>query len=247
MRAKGYTSISSMSGTFDVRSGVANTNDLKATLDVGSMAAAGTINLVNEALGMHLTAVLSKGYSQSVGGTGVGGYLNTALGNKNGELVLPVIITGTMSHPTVAPDVQKLAEMKLNNIIPNAAGLLGGGKGGAGGIVGALLGGGPAAGPASSAGGQTSSTNPAATTTGCPRRSVRPQEETEIGLESSYGLGARSTAILGSRARDQEFPPQLHPKPKSRPAGRLLFYNENRYVPVASSNPCSSFSWHSMQ
>ena len=139
--AKGYTSISSMSGTFDVRNGVANTNDLKATLDVGSMAAAGTINLMNEALAMHLTAVLSKAYSQSVGGAGVGGYLNTALGNNNGELVLPVIISGTMSHPAVAPDVQKIAQMKLNNIIPNAAGILGG-KGGAGGIVGALLGGG---------------------------------------------------------------------------------------------------------
>jgi uncharacterized protein YhdP len=138
--AKGYTSIPSMSGTFDVHNGVANTNDLKATLDVGSMAAAGTVNLVNEALAMHLTAVLSKAYSQSVGGAGVGGYLNTALGNNNGELVLPVIISGTMSHPAVAPDVQKIAQMKLNNIIPNAAGILGG-KGGAGGIVGALLGG----------------------------------------------------------------------------------------------------------
>jgi len=138
---KGFTSISSMSGTFDVRNGVANTNDLKAALDVGSMAAAGSVNLVNEALAMHLTAVLSKQYSQSVGGTGVGGYLNTALGNKNGELVIPVIIGGTMSHPVVSPDVQKLAEMKLNNIVPNAAGILSG-KGGASGIVGALLGGG---------------------------------------------------------------------------------------------------------
>jgi uncharacterized protein involved in outer membrane biogenesis len=137
---KGYTSITSMSGTFDVHNGVANTNDLKAALDVGNMAATGSVNLVNEALAMHLTAVLTKQYSQSVGGTGVGGFLNTALGNKNGELVLPVIISGTMSHPTVAPDVQKLAEMKLNNIVPNAAGILGG-KGGAGGIVGALLGG----------------------------------------------------------------------------------------------------------
>jgi uncharacterized protein involved in outer membrane biogenesis len=140
---KGYTSISSMSATFDVRNGVANTNDLKAALDVGSMAATGSINLVNEALAMHLTAVMNKQYSQSVGGTGVGGYLNTALGNKNGELVIPVIISGTMTNPKVAPDVQKLAEMKLNNLVPNAAGLLSGGaKGGAGGIVGALLGGG---------------------------------------------------------------------------------------------------------
>ncbi len=128
--SKGYTAISSMSGTFDVHNGVANTNDLKAALDVGSMAATGTINLVNEALALHMTAVLDKAFSQSVGGTGVGGYLNTALGNKNGELVLPVIIGGTMSHPSVTPDMQKIAQMKLNNIVPNA-----------GGIVGSLLGG----------------------------------------------------------------------------------------------------------
>jgi uncharacterized protein involved in outer membrane biogenesis len=140
--SKGYTSISSMSGTFDVRSGVANTNDLKAALDVGTMAATGTINLVNEALGLHLTAVLDKTFSQSAGGTQVGGYLNTVLGNKNGELVLPVIITGTMSHPIVTPDMAKIAQMKLNNILPSAAGLIGG-KSGAGGILGTLLGGQP--------------------------------------------------------------------------------------------------------
>ncbi len=122
---KGYTAISSMSGTFDVSNGAANTNNLKAALDVGTMDATGTINLVNEALAMHLTAVLNKGFSQSVGGTGVGGYLNTALANKNGELVLPVIIGGTMSHPSVAPDVQKIAQMKLNNIVPGASGILG--------------------------------------------------------------------------------------------------------------------------
>ncbi len=127
---KGYTAISSMSGTFDVRNGLANTNDLKAALDVGSASAAGTINLVNEDLAMHLTAIMNKQFSQAVGGSSVGGMMTTALGNKNGELVVPVIIGGTMSHPKVAPDVQKLAEMKLNNIVPNA-----------GGIVGALLGG----------------------------------------------------------------------------------------------------------
>src|SRR5450755_2781274 len=122
---KGYTTVSSMSGTFDVRSGVANTNDLKAALDVGNMAATGSMNLVTEALAIHLTAVLNKSFSQSVGGAGVGGYLTTALGNKNGELVLPVIIGGTMSKPSVMPDVAKLAQMKLNNIVPSAAGLLG--------------------------------------------------------------------------------------------------------------------------
>jgi len=138
---KGYTAISSMSGTFDVHNGLANTNDLKAALDVGSLSAAGSINLVNEELAMHMTAVMNKAFSQAVGGNSVGGMMTTALGNKNGELVVPVIIGGTMSHPKVTPDVQKLAEMKLNNILPNAAGILGG-KGGAGGIVGSLLGGG---------------------------------------------------------------------------------------------------------
>ncbi len=115
-----------MTGTFNMHNGVAQTNDLKAALDVGNMAATGTINLVNQDLNMHVTAVLNKGFSQSVGGTGVGGYLNTALANKNGELVLPVLVTGTMSHPIVAPDIEQIAQMKLKNMLPTAGGLLNG-------------------------------------------------------------------------------------------------------------------------
>ncbi len=140
--AKGYTAVSQMSGTFNVHSGVAQTNDLKAALDMGTMAANGIVNLVNQDLNMHVTAVLNKSFSQSVGGTGVGGYLNTALANKNGELVLPVIITGNMNHPIVAPDVQQIAQMKLKNLLPTAGGLLNGqGGNNLGGLVGGLLGG----------------------------------------------------------------------------------------------------------
>ena len=139
---KGYTAISQMSGTYDIHDGVAQTNDTKAALDIGNMSAEGSINLVSQALNMHVTAVLNKGFSQSVGGTGVGGYLNTALANKNGELVIPVLITGSMNHPVVAPDVQQIAKMKLNNLLPTAGGLLNG-KGGnnLGGALGGLLGG----------------------------------------------------------------------------------------------------------
>ena len=139
--AKGYTSISQMSGTFNLHNGVAQTNDMKAALDVGNMAGTGTINLVNQDLNLHVTAVLNKGFSQSVGGTGVGGYLNTALANKNGELVLPVLITGNMNHPIVAPDLQQIAQMKLKNLLPTAGGLLNGQGGSVGGILGGLLGG----------------------------------------------------------------------------------------------------------
>jgi hypothetical protein len=140
---KGYTAISQMSGTFNLRNGVAQTNDMKAVLDIGNMAATGTINLVNQDLNMHVTAVLNKGFSQSVGGTGVGGYLQTALANKNGELVLPVLITGNMNHPLVAPDLEQIAKMRVNNLLPTASGLLSG-KGGnnLGSLVGGLLGGG---------------------------------------------------------------------------------------------------------
>ena len=128
--AKGYTAISQMTGTLNIHNGVAQTNDLKAALDVGNLAATGTMNLVNQGLNLHVTAVLNKGFSQSVGGTGIGGYLNTALANKNGELVLPILITGTMNHPLVAPDIEQLAQMKLKNLVPTAGGLLGGLLGG---------------------------------------------------------------------------------------------------------------------
>src|SRR5689334_8226773 len=70
---------------------------------------------------MRLNAVLNKDLSQKVGGTGIGGYLNTALANRNGELVIPVIVTGNVNKPLIAPDVQKLAQMKLNNLLPTAA------------------------------------------------------------------------------------------------------------------------------
>jgi uncharacterized protein involved in outer membrane biogenesis len=130
---KGYTAISQMSGTFNIKNGVAQTNDMKATLDVGDMAANGAINLFNQDQYLHVTAVLSKSFSQSVGGTTIGGYLNTALANKNGELVLPVIVSGTTSHPKVAPDIQQIAKLKLS-------GLLNGKGTGLSGVLGKILG-----------------------------------------------------------------------------------------------------------
>jgi uncharacterized protein involved in outer membrane biogenesis len=137
---KGYTAVSQMSGTYNIHDGVAQTNDTKAALDIGNMSAEGSINLVSQGLNMHVTAVLNKSFSQSVGGTGIGGYLNTALANKNGELVLPVLITGSMNHPMVAPDVQQIAKMKLNNLLPTAGGLLNGKGGNNLGALGGLLG-----------------------------------------------------------------------------------------------------------
>jgi uncharacterized protein involved in outer membrane biogenesis len=137
--SKGFTNIVKLGGLINVKNGVANTNNLQAVIDGGTLGAQGIIDLVTEALNMHVNAVLGKDLSQKVGGTGIGGFMNTALANKNGELVIPVIVTGNLNHPIIAPDVEKLAQMKLNNLLPTSgnpgaltsglSGLLGG-KGG---------------------------------------------------------------------------------------------------------------------
>lgn len=144
------TALKRFSGTFQITNGTAVTNNLVGVLEEGSLSANGSLNLVNQGIDMHATAVLAAGPSQSVGGSGVGGFLSTALANKNGELVLPVLVTGTAEHPVIAPDVQALAKMKVSNLLPTSgdpskltSGLIGSvvGKQGAGGVLGGILGG----------------------------------------------------------------------------------------------------------
>src|SRR6185369_5508262 len=90
---KGFTNMTQLTGNFDVKNGLAQTNNLKAVIDGGTMAATGLVNLADQSLNLHVTAVLNKVLSQQVGGTQVGGFMNTALANNQGELVVPVIVT----------------------------------------------------------------------------------------------------------------------------------------------------------
>jgi AsmA protein len=150
---KGFTNIVQLVGNFDIKNGVAQTNNLKATIDGGTFAANGLVDLASQQLNLHVNAVLSKALSQQVGGTQIGGFMNTALANNLGELVLPVIITGTFQHPQVAPDVKAMAEMRLQNLLPTSknpgaltsgilGAVLGQGQNGQqkGGVVGGILG-----------------------------------------------------------------------------------------------------------
>ena len=80
--------------------------------------------------------------------------MNTALANDQGELVVPMLVTGTMSKPRFAPDVQRIADMKLRNLVPGlknpgalTTGILGAiggqsqpGAGATGGRIGEVLG-----------------------------------------------------------------------------------------------------------
>ncbi len=155
--AQAVTDFTRMSGHFTITNGVASTNDLKADIAGGSFAADGTVNLATQQLNMHLTAVMSKGFTDSVGGTGgIGGLMQTALANNKGEVVIPVLLTGTFDQPQVAPDLQKVAQMRMQKLLPSlgnpgqaTAGILGnvlgggGGtqpQGGIGGIIGAIAG-----------------------------------------------------------------------------------------------------------
>jgi uncharacterized protein involved in outer membrane biogenesis len=131
--AQGFTNIVKLAGAVNIRNGVASTNNLQAVIDAGTLAAAGTADLVSEQLNLHMTATLAQALSQKVGGNQIGGFMNTALANNQGQLVLPVLVTGTMQHPMFAPDIQQIAQMKLR-------GLAGGAGGGVQGILGALTG-----------------------------------------------------------------------------------------------------------
>jgi uncharacterized protein involved in outer membrane biogenesis len=117
--SSGMTNISKMTGNIQVRNGLAQTNNLNAVLDIGNVGAVGTANLVDERLNLRLTAVLSQAVSQKAGGNSVGGFMQTALANNQGELVVPAIVTGTFSNPKFAPDVQQIAQMKLKGLVPN--------------------------------------------------------------------------------------------------------------------------------
>src|SRR5262249_36649250 len=118
--AQGITKISKMTGDIAIRNGIAQTNNLQAQLDVGSVGLAGTSNLLDQTLNMRATAVLSQAFSQQVGGNSISGFMNTALANKQGQLVIPCVVTGTLSNPKFTPDVQQVAQMKLKGLMPDA-------------------------------------------------------------------------------------------------------------------------------
>lgn len=116
----GLTEVVRLTGHIAVDNGIARTDDLLASLAIGNIAAAGTAKLADETLDLRLSAVLSEAYSQSVGGAGVGGYLRTALTNNTGELVLPVRVTGSFQQPQFAPDLEAVARLQRERLLPTS-------------------------------------------------------------------------------------------------------------------------------
>ena len=145
------TALKKLAGTLNLKNGVASTDDLVAVLNEGSLSAKGVINLVDQGINMRVNAVLASNISNTVGGNKIGGYLNTALANNKGELVIPVRVTGSLAKPTFTPDTEALAQMKLKSLLPTASdptklssSIVGAisGKAGAGDTLNQILGGG---------------------------------------------------------------------------------------------------------
>ena len=141
------TQLTKLTGSFVLKSGDATTNNLVAAIPAGSFTGSGSLNLADQAINMHVTAALGSSASQTAGGTKAGGFLTTVLANNKGELVVPMIVTGTLAHPVFTPDAANLARMKLSSLVPTAAdpsklvGAFGKNGAGAAGALGALLGG----------------------------------------------------------------------------------------------------------
>ncbi len=87
------TKLTQFSGSLNIVNGVASTNNLKAVTDSGTIAANGSLNLVNQGLDMHMTAGLGGG------------------------LAIPVLVTGTTEHMKFAPDMQALAKKNLGGVL----------------------------------------------------------------------------------------------------------------------------------
>jgi len=132
-RMQPFTELRSLTGTFNIQNGVAQTSDLKAVLDGATVVSAGTVGLADQSLNLRAVAVLSRERSQQVGGSGIAGFMMTALADRNGQLILPVIISGTLSNPRFTPDLQRVAEMKLQQTLSDPLGT-------AGGILGTIFG-----------------------------------------------------------------------------------------------------------
>jgi len=125
---RGGTNIERLTGRFVITNGTAQTNDLRAVLNVGNVAAAGTANLSSQALNFRATAVLSKEASKEAGGGSLAGAFKPVMENSHGELVIPGLITGTFENPKFEPDMQQFSLMKLKGIVPtsdNPFGVLG--------------------------------------------------------------------------------------------------------------------------
>ena len=133
-----FTSFLSMQGELALDKGVAQTAGLKFDLADATATFAGGVNFADQTLNMKLMSILNARLAETVGGTRIGGYLTSAVRNANDELIIPTLVSGTLSKPRLLPDAPAIAKLKLQNALPNVLGAVKGGKAGLKDVLGIL-------------------------------------------------------------------------------------------------------------
>jgi uncharacterized protein involved in outer membrane biogenesis len=123
-QADSFTTVAGLSGTMNIQNGLARTDDLRLQLEGGAATAAGTINLVDQSVNLQVTTVLSRELSQRAGGGQAAAVVGTMLANERGELVVPALATGTLAKPRFAPDLPRVAELKLKRVLPSGGNIV---------------------------------------------------------------------------------------------------------------------------
>ena len=120
-QAERATSFLALTGDLQIKDGVASTENLKLDLDKASTTLTGTLGFSDQKLNLKLNTVLTRAYSDEIGGTRIGGYLSSAVANPRGELILPTLVTGTFAQPRFAPDAGAIAKLKMQNVLQPGA------------------------------------------------------------------------------------------------------------------------------
>lgn len=107
------TDFAKMSGTLQFQNGIARTDDLDMQINGARITGAGTVNLVAQTLDLKLGTVLEKAFSDAVGGSKIGGFMSTALADEKGQLLIPAVLRGPIANPSVQPDAEQFAKLKL--------------------------------------------------------------------------------------------------------------------------------------
>lgn len=98
--AENRTEFGQFSGTGTFQNGVFNNNDLLLQSSEIKITGNGTANLVTTGLNYHLSAL---------------SLTNTQGGDQNQPMALPLLVTGTFSHPIITPDIEALARSLLKS------------------------------------------------------------------------------------------------------------------------------------
>ena len=98
------TTFASLAGTGDVKDALLTNKDLKGVLDFMTITGSGTVNLLDDKIDLDLKATMVDGPKLQ----------SDPLMAKYAGQSLPLHATGTMSEPSVVPDVSAIAKQRAN-------------------------------------------------------------------------------------------------------------------------------------